>query len=175
VPTCSDSCELVNACKCIDKDPAIIKFGKNGKLDSVKIHGRVLIDPNTLDPLTDGFGFHLSNILGTIASADLPGSELIERTHMRWKYQNKLAKSGADAATPYKGLAKVGLRVRILDGLPFLTFKFQAWGDFSLAFVPLMTTQVYGFQDAAVLTYEWTERKNGWILRAGDYPPCAMP
>jgi hypothetical protein len=174
--TCSDNCELVNACKCIADDPAVIKFGKNGKLDFLRIHGRVLGELSDFDPLNDGFGFHLGNADGTIYTAMLPGSELIPRSFDRWKYKNKLAKTGADAAGPWKGLFQVALRHRVIDGLPFLTFKIKAWGpDFDLtATLAEMTTQVTGFDDAAFLTATWRQKKNGWLLRRGDFPPCVF-
>jgi hypothetical protein len=175
--TCGDTCEFVNGCKCVEDDPAIIKFGKSGKLDFLKIHGRVMVALADVDPLVTGFGFHLGNANGTIYQADLPGSELIPRSFDRWKYKNKSAKAGADANTSWKGLFQVGLRHRIIDGVPFLTFKIKAYGpDFDLtATLAEMTTQVYGFDDAAFLTATWRQKKSGWLLRRGDFPPCALP
>jgi hypothetical protein len=68
------------------------------------------------------------------------------------------------------------LRHRVIDGLPFLTFKIKAWGpDFDLtATLAEMTTQVTGFDDAAFLTATWRQKKNGWLLRRGDFPPCVF-
>jgi hypothetical protein len=184
VPTCSETCEDVNPCKCIDKDPAKIKFKKAPKLDFFKIHARVAIPLADIDPVGTGFGIHLSNTNGIIYEAFIPGSAIVAKTFHRWQYKNRDAKKDLDPANSYKGLFRLGLRYRNIKGVDFLTFRVQAYGDFSIAqdeALSLMTTQVYGFNHVAILTADWNPKGkgsllNGWSLHPRDIEAgCFLP
>jgi hypothetical protein len=62
------------------------------------------------------------------------------------------------------------MKFRVVDGVSYLTFKLKAYGDFSSATLPCMTTQVTVGDDLASLRADWTLRKAGaWWLRRGDY------
>ncbi len=174
-PTCGETCQFVNECKCVGRDPATIKMKDAPKLDKFKMHARVDVPVSEIDPLTNGFGIHLSNANGVIYQAQMPGNILEVRTFMRWQYKNKLAKKGLDAAGPYKGVFRLGLRYRNIDGIDFLTFRLQVFADLSAATLPDMITQVYGFDDVASLPATWNQKGSGWSLHQKDYEPCVYP
>ena len=77
-----------------------------------------------------------------------------------------------------KGLYQMSLRYRLIENVPYLTFRVKAYGDLSLATESCMTTQFTTGDAAGALQADWTKRKSrAWLLRVGDYscdaPGCA--
>lgn len=161
--TCNFACEVVPACQPILNDPAMIKFGRNGRLDQLKIHAR--FEPITpIDFYTDGIGFSLSNANGVIFRAALIGGDMEGNSSgSSWKYKDKLARSGFGRRS---GIAKFQVKIKLWDGTLSYPFKIQAYGDFSRATLAEMTSQISYGNDLATLTGVWQgEYGKGWILK----------
>jgi len=166
VETCGVDCTYIPQCGCIADDPAIIRVGNPGFF---KIHGRIPGTPGTIDPQGDGFAIQLTNQFGVLYQAELPPGSFIPRSHGRYRYKDKTANTGVDPVGPHAGLYQLSLRFVVDGGDPYLSFKVKAFGDFTLATVPCMTTQVTSGSTTAGLRTDWTEKPRGWILRVSDY------
>ena len=174
--TCGANCQLVPPCGCIFRDPAFVKLYQPPWLDYFKLHGRLLVDPGMIVPEDVGFRVILSNANGVIYDANLPPAELRDFSpKLRWVYKNNLAKDGADPVTPWQGLSRVKMKVRRIQGVEFLAFKIKSYGDYDLATLPEMTTQVYTAGGVSSLTASWRPTKSGFKLTQKDYPPCELP
>lgn len=168
VDNCTADCKLAPPCICIEEDPAIVLLSKTPNF--FRIHGRIPGDVFTIDPQSEGVTIQLTNANGVIYQAMLPPNSFIVRSASRFKYKDKTAVTGVDPVGPHAGLAQVAMRFRVIDGVSYLTFKLKAYGDFSSATLPCMTTQVTVGDDLSSLRADWTLRKAGaWWLRRGDY------
>lgn len=168
VPNCTTECTLAPPCSCIERDPSILSLRKTPNF--FKLHGRIPGNYLTIDPQEDGVAIQIRNIDGTIYEASLPPGSFIVRSAGRLKYKDKSAKTGVDPIGTHAGLAQFSTRFRNIDGVEYFTFKIKAYGDFSVATLPCMTTQVTIGTTNASLSANWTLRKAGaWWLRPGDY------
>ncbi len=166
-PSCGANCQVANYCKPILNDPSVLKI-RVTEPDFYKIHGRVNVNPATWNPLVTGFTIILSNPTGVIYRSTLAGSDLRYKGVQRYIWKDRSAKNGLGLRN---GLELVRMKVtKDIDtgGLFFAHIKVKAYGDFSAAIEPDMTTQFLGVEDTAILTATWTQRRGGWILRAAD-------
>ena len=167
IDTCGEDCMIDTPCMPIFKDPATIKWGKNGKPDRLKIHGR-FPQMSPIEPLSEVVGILLTNELGTIYQANLISGDMRGRVGgRRFKYKDKTAK--VDGIGQRNGLYAVNVKTRVRDGITWNVFRVQAFSDLSLATVPDMTTQIVTGNDAATLTRAWTATKRGWKLIQGEF------
>jgi len=168
VENCTAECELAPPCTCIEEDPAIVLLNKSPNF--FRLHGRIPGDVFTIDPQEEGVTIQLSNADGVIYEAMLPPSSFVMRSPTRFSFKDKTAVTGVDPVGPHAGLAQLYMQFRVIEGVSYLTFKIKAYGDFSEATLPCMTTQVTVGDDLAALRADWTLRKAGaWWLRRGDY------
>ncbi|MFT4571977.1 MAG: putative repeat protein (TIGR01451 family), partial [Candidatus Binatia bacterium] len=168
VPTCSLSCVLVPTCQPILDDPAIIKFGRNGRLDMISIHAR--FEPLTpVDFYTDNVEFSMSNAGGVFFRTALyPGDMKSNKKGTSWKFKDKGARSGLGSRS---GMFKFKVKSKLMKGVLTYPFTIKAYGDFSRARVPLMTTQMAYGDDNSTLTAEWEgEYGKSWLLRRSNLP-----
>ena len=169
LPWCGFECCLRLSCKDILGDPATIKFGKNGDPDKFQIHGRTRVSHRSYDAAEATFGIRLTNAGGLIYEAFLsPGDLKPRRGSSRKRHLFKDSEAARGGGTR-AGLAKVTTRERVIRGQEFVTFKIRAYGDFSAATEPRMTTQIFGVQGNAVLTADWKRKNWGWALRLRDF------
>jgi hypothetical protein len=165
--TCGSNCLLDDPCEVVKDDPATITWGKEGAPDRFVVHGRFLMHTD-VEPLSEGFGVRLSNAYGTIYQSDLVDGDIRGRLGGRsFKFTDKAAR--LDGVGQRGGLYRVGLKVRPYEGIYYLTFKITAYGDFSLATVPEMTTEVVVGSNVAYLTAAWTATSRGWKLPLSDF------
>jgi hypothetical protein len=168
VVNCTAECTLAPPCVCIEEDPAIVLLRKSPNF--FRLHGRIPGDVFSIDPQGEGVSIQLSNSNGVIYEAVLPPDSFKMRSATRFSYKDKTATSGVDPVGPHAGLAQLGMGFRVIEGVSYLTFKIKAYGNFSSATVPCMTTQVTIGDDVSALKADWTLRKAGaWWLRRGDY------
>jgi hypothetical protein len=166
-PSCGADCQVANYCKPILNDPSVVKV-RVTQPDFYKIHGRVNVNPATWNPLETGFAIVLSNSSGVIYRSTLAGSDFRVKGVHRYIWRDRSAKNGLGLRN---GLETVRMKVsKDVDtgGLFFAHLKVKAYGDFSAAIEPEMTTQVFGVEDTAILTATWEQRRGGWVLRAKD-------
>jgi hypothetical protein len=81
----------------------------------------------------------------------------------RYVFWDREARDGGPSEAD--GLFRVTVRIRPKQGQLACAFRVKAYGDFSGATVPLMTTQITAGANASTLTAAWRETKRGWILR----------
>ncbi len=163
---CGDDCLLQAACTGIENDPAKIRFGRTLEHpDLFKLHGRHAIQ-GSIDPAAEGFVVSLANEFGTIYEGVLLPGDLIKKAGKdQWKFKDRTAKKTGGIRN---GLKTVKLRVGTRDGLPNLVFIVRAYGDFSAATVPLMTTHVTTGTEGGFLHTEWQAVPRGWKLTRFD-------
>ena len=165
-PTCGADCQLVPPCQPILQDPSVIRFDKVGTRDFFKIYGRIPISlPINVNPVDDGFSVVLTNSNGVIYSATLGPNDLVDRGRNRYLFKDKTAKIGPGFRN---GLASVSVRIRKIAGQWLYTFRLKAYGDFSAATEPFMTTQIIAGDYVGILPVNWTPTRRGWILRVRD-------
>lgn len=161
--SCDGACQLSPPCTRIERDPA--KINRR----AFQIHGQMRFT-TPVDMATDGFAIVLSNQNGEIYRGTLyPGdftSSWKDRSYGWWWYSNPDAKPG----DLRDGLRRVGIRYRVADdGTTFLVFRARAFGDFSAATIPRMSTMVYIGNDVAGLTADWRGKPGNWRLFQTDY------
>jgi len=103
-----------------------------------------------------------------VAQYTLARGDLRYKGVQRYIWKDRSARNGLGLRN---GLELVRMKVtKDIDtgGLFFAHIKVKAYGDFSAAIEPEMTTQFFGVEDTAILTATWTQRRSGWILRAAD-------
>lgn len=167
IENCGEDCQLVPPCRPLARDPAVISWGGEqrsvGAPGAYSFHARLM--PTTdVDPLTEGFLLTLSNDQGEIFRA------WVDPAQMRWTRESfvyKAADPGKVAAEG--GVLRVGLRRRLYAGEPGFGIRFKAYGDFSRATLPRMTTQVYVGNDVGYVTAVWGGEPGRWVLRPRDY------
>jgi hypothetical protein len=179
IETCGEDCMLVPPCVPLQRDPAVISFGTptdglerdaddtstpraagHGKYS---FHARIM--PTTpIDPIAEGFLLTLSNANGEIYRAQLEPSDF---TWTRSSYVYKAEDPGKVMAEG--GILRIGLRKRFYAGEPGFGIRFKAYGDFSRATLPHMTTQVYFGDDVGFVSATWSGEAGRWVLRPKDY------
>ena len=166
-PVCSLTCTEQSECKKVLRDPAVIRFGKDGKPGRFSMHGRTYASRERLNPTQESFGVAIYNEFGVVYQAFLEPGDLKPRGRggRRYFFKDKTATDGRGIRN---GLAKISARFRVIRGEEYLAFRIRAYGNFDKATVPLMTTQIYGVDDVAYLTAEWNRKSNGWILHFRD-------
>ena len=144
-------------CQCpnIDKDPAIIRFGRPGAgLDVFTSHGHVIIAGPPLDVAGSQVGWLLTNDRGRIFAAVLPPNSFTARGTL-FNYRNP-------GAATLGGVYKA--KVRLSRGGVY-RYTVQAYGDMSGATDPWMALQFYiGNQPTpAIHAQTWTRTNQGWL------------
>jgi hypothetical protein len=142
---------------------------KGGGLDEFRFHGRVELVPpelgGTIDPITAGFGFELSNEHGVIYAATLEPFDFEYMGNMRYRFRDTAARVGAGSRG---GIFHVFSRFRQYHGVWWYTVRILAYGDLSRATEPVMTLkwfQVGTINDQVPqLTVEWDRLSDGWRL-----------
>jgi hypothetical protein len=176
IETCDDECRLVPPCVPLQRDPAVISFGVSaGALGDgteraaptghgkYSFHAR--IEPTTpIDPISEGFLLTLSNANGEIYRAELDASDF---TWTRSSYVYKA--EDPEKVMAEGGIMRIGLRKRFYSGKPGFGIRFKAYGDFSRATLPHMTTQVYFGDDVGFVSATWSGEAGKWTLRPRDY------
>ena len=166
--TCSLTCQEVPACQPLLDDPQFIKFGRNGKPGQLKIHARFIPQGDvdlTVDPLT----FIIMNEFGVIYRATLYPEDLQKHsTDTRWRFKDRGAKKGLGIRS---GWSQLLLSQKAVDGVDNnFVFKIKAYGDFSRATVPTMTTQFIIGNNVGTLTADWKGKYGSkWKLTLRDF------
>jgi hypothetical protein len=167
-PRCSFNCVLAT-CEEILDDPAYIKFdkGDNGA-DMFWIHGRFIADGD-LDLDNDTVSLMLSNKNGVIYQATLVGGQLDKMINGKGRYvfRDRTARRGEGGDAD--GIYRITMRIAKHSGVDFVAFRLRAYGDFSAATEPRMTTQIMAGDNVGALTVGWTRTRQGWILRQSDF------
>jgi hypothetical protein len=162
VQVCGFDCRLA-ACQDIKKDPAVIRFNGRGGPDMFWIHGHFLADPD-IDFTRDRFAVMLSNEKGMIYQGMLVPGEMRRKIGGKGRYvfRDSEARAGRGAAD---GIGRVGMRLRAHGVEMYVYFRLRAYGDFSAADVPVMTTQIAAGDHTGTLTAEWKKKSYGWVLK----------
>ena len=153
-PTAQDVVEV-----CHHPCPDLIKFGKNGRLDSLLI--RSTFPPGTvLDPAHETFEIELSNPDGVIYDAVLQAGDLVRKKTFFLFLDPTAKKTGGFR----QGLAKVQLWDAQADG--GIRVLIQAYGDLSAADRPEMTIRITVGDDAIGRTDTWQRTAIGWSFQS---------
>jgi hypothetical protein len=174
LPGCSAQCLPIPPCTPILNDPAIIympeldvdadgasRSAESAPMGRFQFHGR--IQPFTdVDPITDGFVLTLTNANGEIWRAEVLPGDIQQTARNRYAIN---ATIGA-TATSSGGIAKLNVRKRRDEGILGYGIRVRAYGDFSRATLPEMTTQVYFNDDVGFVTARWAKRPGRWTLFA---------
>jgi len=169
IVTCGTNCLVDDACEKILKDPGTITWGSGGAPDRFVVHGRFPMS-SPIEPLSEGFAVRLSNAYGTIYESQLITGDVRGRVGGRsFKYRDKSARD--DGVGQRNGLYGVSIKIREVGDVSYLSFKLTAYGDFSAAIIPQMTTQIVVGSNAAYLDAPWTPTGNGWKLPLSDFEP----
>ncbi|HXC53533.1 MAG TPA: hypothetical protein VN634_21785 [Candidatus Limnocylindrales bacterium] len=173
-PTCTDACQPAPPCVPLARDPAIIyipeleqdlasEARERPSVGRFTFHGR-MVPESAINPLVDGFVVSLTNANGVIYSAEVKPVDLQASGEKRWFYR-----APDDGSPVREGIAKLRVRRRVDRGEVGFAIRVTAYGDFSAATLPVMTTQVYFGDDVAYVTAEWTSRPGRWTLFPADY------
>jgi hypothetical protein len=164
IETCGDDCTLDMPCTRIRRDPAIIKFGLDGRPDRLTIHGRFPLS-STVEPFAEHFSYSLANDEGVIYRGVLiPGD--LRGSAKRLKFKDRTARHGVGSRD---GLSIVRLKLLTVGGEPYLSFLVKAYGDLSAATLPLMASQIVVGNDSGYLERAWSPTKSGWKLNDRDF------
>jgi hypothetical protein len=179
VPTCTETCAPAPPCVPIRRDPAVIRvpqLEESDDLDGVSsrrvpaeigsfsLHGRI-VPESPMDPLVDGFVVTLTNANGEIYRAEVKPVDLQANGQMRWAFRAE----NLDSVYADGGIAKLRIRKRTDGGETAYAVRMTAYGDFSRATLPVMTTQVYFGDDVGYVTAQWTLRPGRWTLYPTDF------
>ncbi len=168
VQQCSFDC-LPTRCTQILRDPAVIRFNarRGGGSDMFWIHGHFRGAQNT-DFENDPFAVMLSNDNGIIYQGTIVPGEFKRKVNGKGRYvfRDRAARTGGGDAD---GIYRVSLREKIHNGSVYVYFRLRAFGDFSAATVPTMTTQIAVGTHTGTITADWRETGYGWLLRQGDF------
>jgi hypothetical protein len=166
--SCSVQCELVPPCTAILKDPAFLYPSemdtRAARTGSFRFHGRIV--PTTpADPQLEAFLVTITNDNGVIYRAELPPGALAYTSKRRYVYRNTDRESLLESG----GIERMFVRRRRDAGETGYGLRLRAFGDFSRATLPRMTTQVYLGDDVAYLTANWKFVQGRWRLTMKDY------
>ena len=165
---CDEGCTNDLVCELVKDDPATIRYDWSGKPDVLQLHGRFELH-DALNPTIEGVTFEISNEQGAIYRAFLDASLLRSNANgTRYKFLDKTAKQLGQSGIA-GGLYKVGLIRRDFDGVPYVTFRIRAYGDFKFATKVQMTTQVSVGTATGALTADWTPVTGAWKLPLSEF------
>jgi hypothetical protein len=160
IVTCGLDCKVDMPCTKIRRDPAFITFGKDGRPDRLRIHGRFKLE-STADPLAEGLSISLTNDNGSIYRGQLlPGDMKASGS----KFVFKDATASSTGVGIRDGIASARIKFQEFEGEPYLNFILIAYGDLSAATEPWMTSQIVVGNDTGFLRAQWILLKNGWKL-----------
>ena len=154
---CEDSeCQGI-ACAClpIGRDPATIRFAKDG--DRLTIHGSIA-PCAPFDALPLEVAAMPTNADGVVHSAALPAGSLVRRGPRRVEYRDPAAKRTRS------GVARVRIRERSGQS-GRMTFFIESYGDLSAADTPDMTFQLRLGDHVFVNSATWKETAGGWFIQ----------
>jgi hypothetical protein len=161
---CDENCTLDLLCPDVKDDPAVIIYNWDGGQDFVSIHGRFELLDGDLAPMTYGLWFELSNERGAIYRAFLPPYLFKTNTKAsRYTFLDKTARQLGPWGLA-DGLYKVSLIKRDFSGVPYVTFRVRAYGDFKFATKVNMSTQISAGTATGGLTVDWVPMSRGWKL-----------
>lgn len=162
-PVCDEGCTLDAVCAKFIKDPGVIKYSWDAKPDYLSLHGRFPLD-TIPDPVADGLVFELSNEYGAVYRVYLePGDLQGNPAATRFRYIDKSARLlGAESVR--NGLYRVSLIRQTYDGVPYMSFKVRAYGDFDAATRLTMSTQLSIGTATGSLTTDWVPKRRAWKL-----------
>jgi hypothetical protein len=167
---CTPECkEVLSLCSPIRNDPARIRFGNDGDPDKFWLHGRIEMPKDAMNPVEQRFGIMIENAQGVVFAAFLEEGDVQPSRASpgkRFFFVDKTAKRSAGIRG---GIYRFSVLMRKIKGTEYAAVRIRAYGDFSRATLPRMTTQIYGLKEVGFLTADWTEKKRGWILRQRDF------
>jgi hypothetical protein len=153
-------CTGVFPCPRARNNPALIRFGRSGRLDQVS--GHAVLDMAPVNLTTMAVAVLLSNRNGSIYSGELPAGALSPRANGRlFQFRNRDARAEG-------GIYRVMIRKN--QGNSY-TFNFTSYGDLSAATDPNMRLQFYigNDEDAAregrvfiTIDAPWRQTPFGW-------------
>jgi hypothetical protein len=164
VQKCGFDCKLA-MCTPVRRDPAIIRFNSSRSgSDMFWVHGNFRAAKD-VDFTTDRFAIILSNENGVIYQGTLVPGEFKRRVggKGRFVFRDRDARSGGQGDAD--GIYRATLRERLEQGHIYVYFRLRAFGDFSSATVPTMTTQIAAGDHVGTLTAEWRRTGYGWVLK----------
>jgi hypothetical protein len=162
VGTCDPTCQVANRCVRIDRDPAVIRFGRNeGDPDRFKFHGRFPVAQAT-DLSLEGFSVTIANADGVIYTGSLLPGDLVGTLRRSgftvYSFRDPTAKEGGIR----DGLGAVKLLFRTVRGRLNLLVRVKAFGDFSAASDPRMSIQIDAGSVGGYNEGDWTPITRGW-------------
>jgi hypothetical protein len=118
-----------------------------------------------VDFTTDRFAIILSNENGVIYQGTLVPGEFKRKVggKGRFVFRDRAARSRGQGDAD--GIYRVSLRERVEQGQVYVYFRLRAFGDFSSATVPTMTTQIAAGDHVGTLTADWRKASYGWVLK----------
>ncbi len=173
VASCDVDCVLRNSCVVLSRDPAVISFPTGGDRSVDRsadgpgrfaFHGK-MIPMSDVDPLRDGFVVTLINAEGEIFRAEVKPADIEARSTKRYAYRAR----DKEAVQRDGGIARLSIRVRTESGVVGYGIRVEAYGDFSRATLPEMTTQAYLGDDVGFVTATWSGEVGHWKLAPKDY------
>ena len=164
VQKCGFDCHLA-MCTPVRRDPAVIRFnaGRSGS-DMFWIHGNFRAAKD-VDFTTDRFAIILSNENGVIYQGTLVPGEFKRKVNGKGRYVFRDRDARANGQGDADGIYRVSLRERFEQGHVYVYFRLRAYGDFSAATVPTMTTQIAAGDHVGTLTADWRKTGYGWVLK----------
>ena len=164
VQKCGFDCKLA-MCTPVRRDPAVIRFdaSRSGS-DMFWIHGNFRAAKN-VDFTTDRFAIILSNENGVIYQGTLVPGEFKRKVGGKGRYVFRDRDARANGQGDADGIYRVSLRERFEQGHIYVYFRLRAFGDFSSATVPTMTTQIAAGDHVGTLTADWRKTGYGWVLK----------
>jgi hypothetical protein len=141
----------------------MIKFSWSDQPDALTLHARYPyeIEP---DPYSDGIVFTLSNDRTPIYQVKLGWGDLIGRPGGRaFKFIDNYAKALGEGS-PSGGISRLRVLLKLYEGVPYVSFKIKAYGDFSDATLPDMTAEFSTGVAAGSLTATWDAEPAKWIV-----------
>jgi hypothetical protein len=167
---CDEGCTYDRVCEKFIKDPGLIKYGwRTGTHDRLVLHGRFLLQNDRLIPMRGGFTFEMSNEDGVFYRIFLGETEFkVNRRGTAFVFLDKSSRHLGDSS-PSDGVYKVVLKQRSYSGVPYVSFRIVAYGDFGGATHAEMTTQLAAGGSTGGLTAEWSARYGAWTLDSRDF------
>jgi len=167
---CDEGCTLDQVCEKFIKDPGLITYGwRTGKHDRFVLHGRFLLKKPSLLPMQNGFTFEMSNEDGVFYRIFLEETQFtVNRRGTGFRFLDKSSRDLGESS-PSSGVYKVSLKQRNYSGVPYVSFKIVAYGDFGGATDVEMTTQLAAGSAIGGLTAEWSARYGVWRLDSRNF------
>jgi hypothetical protein len=162
------ACVFQPPCQPLLNDPALITYSTGrsrsvGAPGAFSFHAR-LMALSPVDPTAEPFLLTLANAEGEIFRAELAAYGLRQEGN-RYRY----VAEDLDKVRREGGIAKLSIVRRSYGGDTGYAFKVLAYGDFSRATLPDMTTHAYLGNDVGYLTATWGGEPGRWVLHQRDY------